>query len=740
MKPRKERRGEGNGHKDPFEHRGGSLERALDCCDAGAVAAFSDAGPEKRIKHEKKKSKKQKKEKDRVRRSNHEQELKDSGEERADSEVNKEHTCEAKDENHGSSQAQYRHVAITSDGTARPVGGIIESPYDRREPASSNSSTTALLLCYQYVEPPWTNADYEKHMAYVKRIGKQYQITGRIRMATEGINCTVTAPDRPSMISFITSLQSYLPLVFTNTEFKVTTGMPKQYQFSSKEGLKIIPVSELVHYGLPPATMDVTGKSMSNPTQPPSISKYGGVHLEPAAYHSKLSEPNTVIIDVRNHYEAKIGHFVVNEGSKSERESAAELSNAERERCAKPSAPASSTDGPEYLDPKMRKSTEFPLWLQQPSTQEKLRGKQVLMYCTGGIRCERASALLNYEIANNPSMSDLQIQGVYQLQGGIDKYFREFPTGGNYWKGKNYVFDKRFVQALPDDISQSSKKTADHQSTGESEETTHETTAASKSPELILSTCESCHKPWDQFRGKRRCPTCGVPSLLCYDCYKNASVASKASSGKKRKLNSSKIFDDSIRCDLCVEQQIFSKRQLREKEEQAAKQYAESIRANGLSLPVVLDSLVQRCDQDDAKPSGGSKKQRKLDSGEVKSRLDQASGSASTHSDLSRVPAPNPEAVTRLYVKNMCRKNMTEALLVTAIPAITHIVWRCDRVDHHFLGQAWVEVATASDAAYAVGVVSGHLKMFGRTLYVEYQAPDGKDLWPPPHSAVCRDS
>ena len=63
---------------------------------------------------------------------------------------------------------------------------------------------------------------------------------------------------------------------------------------------------------------------------------------------------------------------------------------------------------------------------------------QVLMYCTGGIRCERATALLKYKMENDPEIKDLGIQEVYQLQGGIDKYFKEFPDGG-HWRGKNYV-------------------------------------------------------------------------------------------------------------------------------------------------------------------------------------------------------------------------------------------------------------------------------------------------------------
>src|SRR6056300_1751938 len=67
---------------------------------------------------------------------------------------------------------------------------------------------------------------------------------------------------------------------------------------------------------------------------------------------------------------------------------------------------------------------------------------------TGGIRCERASALLKYKMETDPEIKALDIKGVYQLQGGIDKYFKEFPDGG-YWQGKNYVFDKRFAHAPP---------------------------------------------------------------------------------------------------------------------------------------------------------------------------------------------------------------------------------------------------------------------------------------------------
>jgi hypothetical protein len=71
-----------------------------------------------------------------------------------------------------------------------------------------------------------------------------------------------------------------------------------------------------------------------------------------------------------------------------------------------------------------------------------VQGKKVLMYCTAGVRCERASAF----------MRNKGVQNVYQLEGGIHRYLDAYPDDGGYWIGKNYVFDKvkeRFLPALP---------------------------------------------------------------------------------------------------------------------------------------------------------------------------------------------------------------------------------------------------------------------------------------------------
>ena len=108
------------------------------------------------------------------------------------------------------------------------------------------------------------------------------------------------------------------------------------------------------------------------------------------------------MVDVRNRYGVDIGRFDGQEKGAGE--------------------------GATYIDPKMRKSTDFVPWLAKEETKAALEGKNVLMYCTGGVRCERASVLLKQQVGDS-------VAGVFQLQGGIEKYLKEFPDGG-FWQGK----------------------------------------------------------------------------------------------------------------------------------------------------------------------------------------------------------------------------------------------------------------------------------------------------------------
>jgi len=293
-----------------------------------------------------------------------------------------------------------------------------------------------------------------------------------------------------------------------------------------------------------------------------------------------------------------------------------------------------------------------------------------------------------------------------QRPGGIDKYFKEFPDGG-YWKGKNYVFDKRFAHAPPKidgelhgraAAANSNEAANDNDNNEAANDNNNNKTTTSAH---VMGKCEACHKPWDMYRGKRRCPTCGVPSLICKDCF----LADKE--GRKK-------LTREVRCDLCVEQGIVSKRQYRETDDRFIQEYESKMTDKGLLLPGAV---------------------------------------ATTKSVATNATAaPNPRGITRLVLKNMCRKRMNEDALLEALPGVTHISWNTQRNRNKkknggvgvglglgepiFTGMGWVEMATPEDAARAVAL-NNKLTIFGRTIGIAFQAPDGKDVWPPPNSRVA---
>ena len=247
----------------------------------------------------------------------------------------------------------------------------------KKQLRAQDLNNITLLLFYTYVEPWWDEATYNFMLKTLQEVGTKLGLTGRMRVAREGLNCTLTGTHE-AIVEYCTTLRQLRPKDFSATEFKLTNDLPLAQKFPN---LKVFKVVELVHYGL-------------DGTKAPPIAKFQGTHLEPKDYHAKLAQPNTVVIDVRNHYEAAIGRFVPPESSDPD-----------------------EGNGPQWLDPKMRKSTEFPVWLDKQETKEMMKGKQVLMYCTGGIRCERASALLKYKMETDPEIKELGIKGVYQLQG-----------------------------------------------------------------------------------------------------------------------------------------------------------------------------------------------------------------------------------------------------------------------------------------------------------------------------------
>jgi len=257
---------------------------------------------------------------------------------------------------------------------------------------------------------------------------------------------------------------------------------------------RVLPVKELVYYGI---DMEETLGE-------------GGKHLSADAFHDKLKDSNTVIIDVRNAYETDIGRF-----EKQEKAGGAEL-----------------------ILPDMRKSTDFVPWIKSEKTKEKLKGKDVLMYCTGGVRCERASALLKKEVDENG------IGEVYQLHGGIEKYLQTFPDGG-FFRGKNFVFDKReaigpnCVNGVGGVLTENTKKKKikKNKKSKKSDD--------SESSNDTLGKCCICDTSWDRYIGKKKCDTCAVPVLVCQNCCTEL--------GKQKGKEQQEKFS-LIRCPLCKQQ------------------------------------------------------------------------------------------------------------------------------------------------------------------------------------------
>mmetsp|Transcript_25839 Transcript_25839/g.39700 ORF Transcript_25839/g.39700 Transcript_25839/m.39700 type:complete len:559 (-) Transcript_25839:169-1845(-) len=352
-----------------------------------------------------------------------------------------------------------KNVMILENSRSVAFRDLPDIPTEYRE----NEKYGTILLFYQYKEPMWTKKEHKKALKKVIELGQENKITGRGRVAPEGLNCTLSGTPQ-DIRNFCYGLRKWNPL-FNETDFKLTDGIPRSKLFKS---LSIRKTEELVAYGL------------AGDDKAPSLEHFAGEHLEAAEYHKAMAEPDTVIVDVRNAYESAIGNFKPPPG------------------------------GAELIDPKMRNSIEFPKWLNDPRTQEKLNGKKVLMYCTGGIRCERATALLNQMSTVNPN---LKPKGVYELRGGIERYIKSYPNGG-YWNGKNYLFDRRMEQ-MPlngEMVSSGDIEKEQDQNLGPRIATTPH------------AKCCLCRQPWSIYRGKFKCcqSLCGVPVIVCKSCESKA--------------------------------------------------------------------------------------------------------------------------------------------------------------------------------------------------------------------------
>ena len=224
---------------------------------------------------------------------------------------------------------------------------------------------------YLFVELP----NFVERRAALLAFCEAHNIKGSILLASEGINGTIAgaASDVHAVLGYLRQDPKFLSL-----EHKESFAKKSPFH-----RMKVRLKKEIV-------TMGVDGIS---PT------RMAGTYVKPEDWNDLISEPDVVVIDTRNHYEVDIGTF---KGA---------------------------------IDPKIDSFSQLPEWVNQAKSLEEKNGKKprVAMFCTGGIRCEKSTALMRTH----------GFEDVYHLQGGILKYLEVIPPEQSLWEGECFVFDER---------------------------------------------------------------------------------------------------------------------------------------------------------------------------------------------------------------------------------------------------------------------------------------------------------
>ena len=225
------------------------------------------------------------------------------------------------------------------------------------------------LLYYKYTRIPGAEEFAQHHLEFCERLG----IVGRIIVAEEGLNGTVSGT--------VVQCKKYMDTIKSNPMFEGIEFKIDEVDAPTFERLYVRFKPEIVHSSL-------RGIKNVDPNQTT------GIHLKPHEVDEMIEHDDVVFVDVRSNYESGVGHF----------------------------KNALKLDIDNFRD--------FPEQLKQ---LEHLKDKKVVTYCTGGIKCEKASG---YLLQNG-------FKNVYQVDGGVVKYAKE--TGGKNFEGKLYVFDNRVV-------------------------------------------------------------------------------------------------------------------------------------------------------------------------------------------------------------------------------------------------------------------------------------------------------
>lgn len=200
---------------------------------------------------------------------------------------------------------------------------------------------------------------------------KQHGCVGTILVASEGINGTV-AMQKNHVDALMLALCDIIGVSEIDYKLSHTNEIPF-YRMKVRLKKEIVTIGD--------ATVDPNKKV--------------GTYVDPKEWNMLISDPDTFVLDTRNDYEIEIGTF----------------ENA--------------------VNPKTKTFRQFPAYVEKNLNRKKQ--KRVAMFCTGGIRCEKASAY----------MLEAGFEEVYHLKGGILKYLEEIPEETSLWKGECFVFDNR---------------------------------------------------------------------------------------------------------------------------------------------------------------------------------------------------------------------------------------------------------------------------------------------------------
>lgn len=213
--------------------------------------------------------------------------------------------------------------------------------------------------------------DLPRHQAALKAFADKFELCGTLLIAEEGVNGTI-ASNNGGLEPVLAYLEEHFGISKGEVKFSTATERPfGRYKVRIKK--------EIV--------------TLRQPQANPALQV--GTYVEPEDWNNLVNDPDVILVDTRNDYETKIGIF---KGA---------------------------------VDPNIKVFTEFVDYVRQNMDPQKQ--KKVAMFCTGGIRCEKASSFMLAEGFEN----------VYHLKGGILKYLETIPADKSLWEGECFVFDKR---------------------------------------------------------------------------------------------------------------------------------------------------------------------------------------------------------------------------------------------------------------------------------------------------------